>query len=379
MTALRLVTTRAAALTLGALCLVAEGQPPDGARLKVIADQDSAGPQGTNFLSLLMLLNAPQVDLLGITTVSGDQWVEPATVFALHAVELTGRRDVPVVKGAERALLNSAREQELREALYGSYPGWHGSMNPDTPPPSFVWAPPEGFPSTKPRPGRAADFLIDTIRGHPGEVVLYLAGPLTNLALAVGMDPGIVPLTKALYIMGASSSGGPELNWWWDPEAAAIVMRQAWPEIVVTPFEAGSQPYSNEALMRRVAKSGGRLARHVQDVYLDARAPAGTSLWSPMWDEVLVAALLQPSVIKRSETMYLDVDITRGPKYGHTVVWQQPEGTPTFFMPYSGPDGVDAAKWQGHLRPPSHLRPATVHMEVDVPRFEDTFVELMSR
>jgi inosine-uridine nucleoside N-ribohydrolase len=131
---------------------------------------------------------------------------------------------------------------ELREALYGSNPGWHGSMNPDTPPPSQTWAPPGGFPTTKVRPGRAADFLIDTIRAHPHEVVLYFAGPLTNLALAVAMDPGIVPLTKALYIMGASSNGGPELNWWWDPEATAIVMRQHWPQVVVRPRGRGSAP-----------------------------------------------------------------------------------------------------------------------------------------
>src|SRR6201987_4910906 len=60
-------------------------------KIKVIADQDSAGPQGTNFLSLLMLLRAPQIDLLGITTISGDQWVDPATVFALWATEQAGR------------------------------------------------------------------------------------------------------------------------------------------------------------------------------------------------------------------------------------------------------------------------------------------------
>src|SRR5580700_11712289 len=67
-------------------------------KIKVIADQDSAGPQGTNFLSLLMLLRAPQIDLLGITTISGDQWVDPATVFALWATEQAGRTDVPVIK-----------------------------------------------------------------------------------------------------------------------------------------------------------------------------------------------------------------------------------------------------------------------------------------
>lgn len=353
--------------------------PDKVAKIKVIADQDSAGPEGTNFLSLLMLLNAPQVELLGITTVSGDQWVEPATVFALWATELTGRTDVPVIKGAERPLLNSGREQELREALYGSYPSWHGSLNPDTPAPSFTWAPPGGYPKAKPRSGRAADFLIDTIRAHPHEVALYFGGPLTNLALAVAMDPGIVPLTRGLYIMGASSAGGPELNWWWDPEAVAIVMRQKWPELVVTPYEAGAQPFSNEALMRRVVERGGRLASHVRSVYLDRKPPPGTTMWSPMWDEVLVAAMLDPSVITKAETMYLDCDVTHGPKYGHTVIWNKPREPLGFFLPYSGPEGVDPAKWQGHLAPPPHLTPATVHLQVDVAKFESIFVELMSK
>jgi hypothetical protein len=184
-------------------------------KIRVIADQDSAGPQGTNFLSLLMLLRAPEINLLGITTVSGDQWVEPATVFALWATELTGRTDVPVIKGAENPLVNSKLELERREALYGSSVGWHGSFNPDAPKPSETWAPPGGFPKVKARPGRAADFIIETIHANPGEVVLYCAGPLTNVALAVRMDPTIVPLTKAIYIMGGSSQGGSELNWTW--------------------------------------------------------------------------------------------------------------------------------------------------------------------
>jgi inosine-uridine nucleoside N-ribohydrolase len=300
-------------------------------------------------------------------------------VFALHAVELAGRTEVPVVKGAQHPLLNTRREQELREALYGSHPTWHGAFNPDTPPPERTWPPPGGFPKTKPRPGRAADFIIDTIRAHPGEVVLYFAGPLTNLALAVRMDPGIVPLTKALYVMGASNKGGFELNWWWDPEAAAIVMREPWREIVVTPAETGFQPYTSEALMHRVVKAGGRLAKHVQEVYLDTQPPPGLSHWSAMWDEVLAAALVDPSVIRKSETLYLDADITRGPKYGHTVVWRPPDGVPAFFEAYSGPEPPDPGKWKGHLVPPEHLHPATVHLEVDIPRFEKVFVDLMSR
>lgn len=359
---------------------LAQAQPGTAAvgKIKVIADQDSAGPAGTNFLSLLMLLRAPQVDLLGITTVSGDQWVEPATVFALWATEVTKRTDVPVIKGAELPLLNTQREQEAREKLYGSYLGWHGSFNPDAPDPKETWPPPGGYPKRKVRPGRASDFIIDTVRANPGEVVLYCAGPLTNIALAVSMDHDIVPLVKAIYVMGGSSSGGPELNWWWDPEAAAIVLRQPWKRIVVTPFEAGAQVWSSAGLMQRIVTSGGPLAAYAKQVYLEQKPPSGTSMWSMMWDELMVASLLDPSVIRKSETMYLDVDITHGPKYGHTVVWKPSQEVPQFFQPYSGPGAVDTARWKDHLTPPPHLHPAEVQMEVDVQKFDNLFVELMS-
>jgi inosine-uridine nucleoside N-ribohydrolase len=223
------------------------------------------------------------------------------------------------------------------------------------------------------------DFIIDTIRAHPGEVVLYCAGPLTNIAIAIRLDPGIVPLTKALYVMGGSSGGGWELNWWWDPEAAAMVMRAPWREIVVTPGELGFEVMSSERLMRRVAERGGRLAAHVRSQYLDFVPPAGTSLWSAMWDEITVASIVDPSVIRRSETLYLGAMTDHGAKYGHTIVWRPPAGVPSFFLAYSGPDPLVREKWLSHLAPPYNLRPASVQMEVDVEKFEALFVELMSR
>lgn len=348
-------------------------------RLKVLADQDSAGPHGTNFLSLLMLLMAPDVELLGITTVTGDQWVRQETLFALYALELTGRTEVPVVRGAERPLLNSAAEQEAREGLYGSHPSWHGAFNPDAPPPEFVWQPPGGFPATEPQSGHAADFIIETIRAHPGEVVLYCAGPLTNIALAVRLDPGIVPLTRAIYIMGGSIGGGWELNWWWDPEAAAIVLREPWPEVVVTPGEIGEQAWSSEKLMRPIAASGGRLAEHVRALYLDYEPVDGNSVWSMMWDEVSVASLLDESVIKTWERLYMDVVIDHGPRYGHTLVWRQPPSMPTFFLPYSGPEPLDPDSWRDHLEPPYNRHPSRVQMAIDVEKFESLFVSLLSR
>ena len=97
-----------------------------------------------------------------------------------------------------------------------------------------------------------------------------------------------------------------------------------------------------------------------------------------MWDELMVASIVDPSVIKKSEIMYLDVDINHGPKYGHTVVWKRPEDVPQFFLAYSSPEGPDRSKWLGHLAPPSQLHPASVQIEVDVKKFEDIFVKLMS-
>jgi inosine-uridine nucleoside N-ribohydrolase len=347
--------------------------------IKVIADQDSAGPHGTNFLSLLMLLMAPEVDLLGITTVAGDQWVKPETIFALYALELTGRSEVPVVEGAEMPLLNSVEEQEGRESLFGSHPTWHGAFNPDAPPPERTWEPPGGWPAIEPRPGHAADFIIETIRAHPGEVILYCAGPLTNVALAVRLDPAIVELTRAVYIMGGNIGGGWELNWWWDPEAAAIVLREPWKEIVISPFETGATVWSSADLMLPIASSGGRLADHIRALYLEYEPQDKNTVWSMMWDEVTVASMLDPSVISKWEELYLDVVIQHGPKYGHAVVWRRPTEAPSFFLPYSGPDPLDLEKWKGHLSPPYNFHPAQVQMEVDQEKFRSLFIELLSR
>jgi hypothetical protein len=75
--------------------------------------------------------------------------------------------------------------------------------------------------------------------------------------------------------------------------------------------------------------------------------------------------------------MYLDVDITHGPSYGHTLIWKKPDDVPKFILPYSGPEGPDRSKWIGHLNPPANLHPARVQMEVDIKKFEDVFVSVM--
>src|SRR6266487_4532297 len=88
-------------------------------KIKVIVDQDARGPATTDMQSILIFLQSDKFDVLGITTVSGDQWVKEETQRTLRLLEIAGRTDVPVVQGAEFPLLNSKEETERWESLYG--------------------------------------------------------------------------------------------------------------------------------------------------------------------------------------------------------------------------------------------------------------------
>src|ERR1700675_711430 len=112
-----------------------------GQKVKVIVDQDARGPATTDMQSILIFLQSDKFDVLGITTVSGDQWVKEETRRTLRLLEIAGRTDVPVIAGAELPLLNSKEETERWEALYGNfrYKGcWSDfSKRPESTPPAF--------------------------------------------------------------------------------------------------------------------------------------------------------------------------------------------------------------------------------------------------
>ena len=205
-------------------------------KIKVIVDQDARGPATTDMQSILIFLQSDKFDVLGITTVSGDQWVKEETQRTLRLLEIAGRTDVPVVQGAEFPLLNSKEESERWEAPYGKfrYKGcWSDfSTRPANTPPAFragyhdpEIVPPlvEGTPHTKPLDETAAHFIVRMVHQHPGEVVVWAGGPLTNIALALRLDPEVASLAKELVLMGSgmyannggisSIDGRREFNW----------------------------------------------------------------------------------------------------------------------------------------------------------------------
>ena len=229
-------------------------------KIKVIVDQDARGPGTSDQQAILVFLQSEKFDVLGITTVSGDQWVKEETQHVLRLLEIAHRTDVPVIAGAEFPLLNSKEETERWEALYGKFEykgAWTDKFKanrsivfempyhePDVVPPM-----PEGEPHIEAAEGTAAEFIIKMVHKYPGEVVLWAGGPLTNYALALKLDPSVATLAKEFVMMGGglyadkgaidpgAIDARSEFNWWFDPEAARIVLRAPWKKITITPID----------------------------------------------------------------------------------------------------------------------------------------------
>src|SRR6478752_2182022 len=136
------------------------------ARRKIIINEDCSGPGGSNMQTLLLLIQSPQVEVLGITVVSGDQWRDEEVAHTLRLLEIIGRTDIPVVPGAVHPLVRRRDESQLWQERYGkvAYAGawddrwWHE--------PNVVPTQPEGLPSTKAIDEDAAHFLIRMVHRY---------------------------------------------------------------------------------------------------------------------------------------------------------------------------------------------------------------------
>src|SRR5437764_1208207 len=173
---------------------------------KLLIDQDAAGPAGTDQQSILLLIQSPQTEVLGITVVTGDAWLKSEMAHTLRMLELIGRTDIPVVPGAENPLVRTKEGTELWEKQYGSV-AWLGAWTPRFyHPPEQLGDMPEGKPVTKPADEDAAHFLVRMVHKYPQQVSIYAGGPMTNIALALTIDPEFANFVKELVFMCASMS-----------------------------------------------------------------------------------------------------------------------------------------------------------------------------
>jgi inosine-uridine nucleoside N-ribohydrolase len=338
---------------------------------KVIIDQDAFGPGGPNLQPILMVLQSPDVEVLGITIESGDGWQKENVAHTLRMLELIGRTDVPVIAGATYPLVNSQEETRRWEKLYGKLP-YKGAWMEEWPDYNTVnrlryhaadVVPPlaEGAPVTKVLPEAAASFIVRKVREFPGEVTVLAMGPFTNLALAAKLDEGFAAAAKELVIMGGSfNPQAPvvdefamqfihnprvEFNSRWDPEASHMMLHAGWKKITVVPTDATVPTKVTPAIIKEATATGTPLAQYVAKY-----AQPGF----PMWDEAAAAVWLDPGLARHTEKLAMDIDYSHGANYGATLSW-----------PAGGGPGLGEPD-------------VTVVFAVDVPRLEKLFITLIS-
>jgi inosine-uridine nucleoside N-ribohydrolase len=322
---------------------------------------------------MLALLQAPQVEVLGITIVTGDAWRDEETLHTLRMLELTGHANIPVARGAVFPLIRAQEETRLASALDGKFE-WLGAWGQTlfaeqipgaTPNPTVksnahgpyeIPPMPEGEPTIKPIDEDAAHFLVRQVRAHPHQVTIYAAGPLTNIALAISIDPEFAALTKGIVLMGGSlspQSDDPEFasdprhefNFWFDPEATHIVLHADWPRIDVTTVDVSIKAPFTQQMLDEISRSSTPTARYI-------------AAWSQrryyLWDELAACAWLDPTLITREKLLYMDVDLSHGPSYGDTLTWNE------------------------KTKPATGVRLVHAQVDLDLPRFHKMFVELMT-
>jgi inosine-uridine nucleoside N-ribohydrolase len=315
-------------LRLALLFLLAPTVAVAQARRKVIINQDCSGPGGSNLQTLLVMIQSPQVEVLGITVVSGDQWRDEEVAHTLRLLEIIGRTDIPVVPGATFPLVRRREDAQRWQERYGrvAYAGawddrwWHE--------PFVVPSLPEGQPTTKPSSEDAAHFLIRMVHKYPHEITIYEGGPMTNLAVAISLDPQFPELARELIFMGGSlnpetdnpeftSNPRHEFNFWFDPEAANVVLRAPWNQIVCTPTDISVKTSLTRAMVDEIEKTGTALGHYIGHFYQTFQSA------DIMWDELAAASWIDPSIITRKNRRYMSVDLDRGAGYGNTLTWAE--------------------------------------------------------
>jgi len=221
--------------------------------------------------------------------------------------------------------------------------------------PYFVPPLPEGAPHTLPLDQDAAHFLISQVHAHPHQVTICALGPLTNIALALSIDPHFAELTQGIYLMGGSldpqtddpefsASPRHEFNFWFDPEAAHIVLRAHWPRIDVTTVDVSIKGKFTQKMGDEIAQSPNPAAQYIVRFSKDRYY---------LWDELTASTLLDSSIITTERLLYMDVDLSHGPSYGNTLTWTAP------------------------LKPETDVQLVHAQMDLDLPKFTSMFVALM--
>jgi purine nucleosidase len=273
---------------------------------KMILDCDT-GVDDT--MAILYAALHPDIDLLAVGTVWGNVDVPTATRNSLHTLELVGRGDIPVAQGAAGPLAGA-----------GTYYAYfvHGDDGQGN-----VY---DGAPVGPAADVSAVQQIIDLVHANPGEVWLVPVGPLTNIAMALALDPELPSLVAGVSLMGGTAcapgnvSPVAEANIAHDAEAAAAVFRAPWP-IVMAGLDVTMEVLIT-AERRTVLDEGGAVAQYLSRIMQFYGDYIGQSFghWvATMHDSIAVAAAAGTLKVNLAPVVNVEVDTTGGPGHGQTI------------------------------------------------------------
>ena len=275
--------------------------------------------------ALVMLLRSPeQVIVSGITVVPGNVWPAQGAEYMFHILDLLKRPLTQVYTGAQSPLINTAAmaQEFARRWPPVEYSGAF-ALNPAEVKP----APGARLTRRVPHHESAVEFLIGEVERHPGEVTILAVGPMTNIALALRMKPEIETKIKRIVFMGGNlkvggnASSSAEFNFWFDPEAARIVLRSRIVQKVMFGLDiCNTAPIRKGEFDQIVAAQTPITELYKED--LGKRYPGflnHPNATGYMWDSLAAAYLLDPGFVTRSESHYLDVLTVWNKYYGATV------------------------------------------------------------
>ena len=259
-------------------------------------------PGHDDAIALLLALASPELELLGVTTVAGNQTLEKTTANAIRVLDFVGRDDVPVAAGAAAPL--------VREPLVAAYVhGETGLDGPDLPP-----------PSRESLQQHAVDFLAEQIRARTGAVTLVPTGPLTNVALLLALHPDARP--ERIVLMGGAIAEGnvtpaAEFNIWADPEAAARVFASRI-DLTMIGLDVTHKALFTPTHEQRLEGRVGEMVRALLQFYGAFHRRQYGWDGSPIHDAVAVAHVARPDLletVERGVKVDTGAELSRGRTY----------------------------------------------------------------
>ena len=271
-------------------------------KVKMILDCDTGHDDA---IALMVAAKHPDIELLGVTVVAGNQTLDKTLPNTLHVCQHLGI-EVPVYGGMDRPMV---RDQVVAADVHGK---------------SGLDGPVFGELTRKAEEKHAVQYLIDTLMASEGDITLVPVGPLTNIGMALRLQPKIASKIKRIVLMGGAVNLGnttpsAEFNIFVDPEAAHVVFSSGVP-VVMMGLDLTNTALADLHIIERmegIGNKAGKLFGDIMRFTLRSQAVNGLTA-GPVHDVTAVTYLVAPEIYHTVDA-HVEIDLSKGPSYGRTV------------------------------------------------------------